>query len=181
LDAANSVEDFENIVKQYGTHAIYSVKTGGRLMIKTRQSKCAASTSLGSSVSAEANHGLYKGSGSIEVDAQEREEKGIESKSVVRKGGTTSSSFEEWEQSLMEPSNRAAAWMALVPLDLFVSASKSGLWREALERTAARTSVPATELPARLGCTEPSSETSGASATITFAVILSAVACSSFT
>eukprot|EP00746_Dinoflagellata_sp_MGD_P140969 gnl/MRDRNA2_/MRDRNA2_74149_c0_seq1.p1 gnl/MRDRNA2_/MRDRNA2_74149_c0~~gnl/MRDRNA2_/MRDRNA2_74149_c0_seq1.p1 ORF type:complete len:638 (+),score=115.54 gnl/MRDRNA2_/MRDRNA2_74149_c0_seq1:87-2000(+) len=126
LKASSTSAEMIGLIKHFGTHAIWEVIVGGKVVVTTEVLKCAKDQQIASKYSAQsivvsADGGLSAGQGSSSE---------VSSQKVTSYGGTLTESYQEWSQSLPERSTTVG--MRLVPLSLLVPDDKRSDWNVAL-------------------------------------------------
>lgn len=159
LKASGTSAEMASLVKHFGTHAIWEVTVGGKIIVTTEVSKCAKDQHTASDFSAK----------STVLEASMGKESSVEvsSQKVTSYGGILTDSYQEWSESLPERSTTVG--IRLVPLSVLVPDDKRSDWNDAvtmyeeeqkLKRQANETSSKQAPAPA-LECKDNLQPTSG--------------------
>jgi len=101
VQSATTVDHFESIITQYGTHLIWQLEMGGLLFATVQTAACFHSFNLAIAASVEAVSGTWTGSGSVEVDISNQHQSSKVHAKVSTYGGLPAD-YETWVASVRE-------------------------------------------------------------------------------
>jgi len=154
VQSATTVDHFERIITQYGTHLIWQLEMGGLLFATVQTAACFHSFNLAIAASVEAVSGTWTGSGSVEVDISNQHQSSKDHAKVSTYGGLPAD-YETWVASVRE--NPHMVGRQLLYVGHLIPPNQRSLWDGAMNniRDKAERVVSSRPKPATASCPQP--------------------------